>query len=112
MQSGLRALGSRTGLQLGTTWTVLVVVQIAFSLAALPAAIEMGWGTLRPGIVGPGFAAEQYLSARLVADRELLAGTAAEGDQPLFSSRFGALQTELVRQLIASSFVSDKNVLC
>ena len=107
MQSGFRALGSRTGMQLGTTWTVLVVAQIAFSLAALPIAIEMGWGTLRPGILGPGFAAEDYLTGRLVAGQEMLTGTTAEGDQRPFASRFGALQAELVRQLKAEPDVVE-----
>ena len=62
MQSGFNALGSRTGMQLGRTWTVLVVAQVAFSAAALPSAVEMVWGTLRTGILGPGFAAEEFLT--------------------------------------------------
>ena len=43
MQSGLRALGSRTGMQLGGTWTALVVAQVAFSIAALPVPNEARW---------------------------------------------------------------------
>lgn len=73
MQSGLRALSGRTGTQLGTTWTVLVVAQVALSLAALPSAVEMAWGTVRSGVLGPGFAAEEYLTARLSMDPEMLA---------------------------------------
>ena len=110
MQSGLRALGSRSGIQLGATWTALVVAQVAFSLAALPAAVEMAWGTLRPGIVGPGFAADEYLTARVGADRDMLARTRADGDQRPFTERFGALQTELVRQLRAEPGVLDVSV--
>ncbi len=96
MQSGLRALGSRTGMQLGATWTALVVAQVAFSMAALPAAVEMGWGTIRKGILGPGFAAEEFLTARLVMDREMLAST---------------LQAELVRQLKAEPGVLGVTVV-
>ncbi len=44
VQTGLRALDSRTGIQLGAMWTVLVVAQIGFSVAALPVAFEMTWG--------------------------------------------------------------------
>jgi hypothetical protein len=36
MLSGLRAMSGRTGMRLGATWTALVVIQIALSLAALP----------------------------------------------------------------------------
>lgn len=104
MQAGLRALGSRTRLRLGTTWTVLVVAQVAFSLAALPTALEMGWGTVRPGLLGPGFPAEQYLSARLVVDREMFDET-TDSSVP-FETRFGALQENLLREL-----ASDADVL-
>ena len=104
MQAGLRALGSRTQLRLGATWTVLVVAQVAFSLAALPTALEMGWGTIRPGLLGPGFPAEQYLSARLVVDREMFDDT-TDPSVP-FETRFGALQEDLVRTL-----QSDADVL-
>ena len=88
MQSGLHALGQRTGMKLGATWTALVVAQVAFSAAALPLAVELGWGTIRTGVLGPGFAAEQFLTARLETDR-------AQGTD------FGALQAELVRRLEA-----------
>jgi putative ABC transport system permease protein len=103
MQAGLRALGSRTQLRLGPTWTVLVVAQVAFSLAVLPTALEMGWGTLRPGLLGPGFPAEQYLSARLVVDRQMFDET-TDMSVP-FATRFGALQDSLVRELATDADV-------
>ena len=111
MRAGLHALGNRTGMQLGRTWAVLVVVQVALSLAALPAAVEIGWGTIRKGALGPGFAAEQYLAARLTMDRPTIdpattARTAGEGDaaareEEAFVTRFAARQDELVRRLEA-----------
>ncbi len=97
MQIGLHALGSRTGKQLGATWTTLVVFQVAVSLAALPLAVEIGWGTIRKGVLGPGFAAEKYLTARLAMDFEGKDG-AAEAEN---RRRFASLQAELVRQLEA-----------
>jgi len=95
MRSGLHSLGSRTGIQLGKTWTALVVVQVAISLAALPAAVELGWGTVRKGVLGPGFAAGEYLTARLAMDREM----GGENEPRAFAQRFAALQGELVRRL-------------
>ena len=65
MQSGFRALGSRTGMRLGATWTALIVAQVAVSVAVLPSAFEWAWGALRPGILGSGFASEEFLTARL-----------------------------------------------
>ena len=108
VQTGLRALGSRTGIQLGAMWTALVVAQIGFSVAALPVAFEMTWGLLRPGILGPGFAAEEVLTARLMMEEEIAPG--AEAGQSHFASRFGALQAELVRGLGAEPGVSRVTV--
>ena len=97
MRSGLHALGSRTGMGLGRTWTALVVTQVALSVAALPATVELGWGTIRHGILGPGFASEQYLTAMLTLDGELPDNTVAEQGAHSSVSFFD----DLVRQLEA-----------
>jgi len=107
MLSGLRALSGRTGMRLGATWTALVVAQVALSLAALPSAVEMVWGTIRKGVLGPGFAAEEFLTARLEMDRESPAGLA---DPPAAAVRFAAVQAELVRRLTAEPGVSGATV--
>jgi putative ABC transport system permease protein len=52
----------------------------------LPLAAELAWGTLRTGVVGPGFAAEEYATARV----------ALEEGPPLFGNR----QRELTRRLL------------
>ena len=106
VQSGLRALGSRTGMQLGRTWTALVVAQVAFAVAVLPSVVEFAWGTLRPGILGPGFAAEEFLTAQLAMDKETPPSAAAEAAQPSLADRFGDRQAELVRRLEAEPGVS------
>jgi predicted permease len=106
MQSGLRSLGSRSGMRLGMTWSALIVAQVAFALAVLPVAVEWAWGTLRPGILGPGFAAEEFLTARLMMDQGTTSSTEAGEDQRPFASRFGDRQAELVRQLEAEPGVS------
>lgn len=92
MQTGLRALGSRAGLRLGGTWTALVVAQVALTLATLPAAIEIGWGTIRQGVLGPGFAAESFLTARI----------ALATDEP----GFDRLAKELIRSVGSEPAVS------
>jgi putative ABC transport system permease protein len=71
---GAGALAGRTSLRLGATWTTLVIAQVAFSVAVLPLAAELAWGTLRTGAVGPGFAAEEFATARvaLEGDRFIL----------------------------------------
>jgi predicted permease len=86
---GAGALAGRTGVRLGATWTTLVMAQVAFSVAVLPVAAELAWGTLRTGVVGPGFAAEEFATARV----------ALEGEQP--AVLFGTRQRELARRLLA-----------
>ena len=85
---GAGALAGRTSVRLGVTWTTLVIVQVAFSVSVLPLAAELAWGTVRTGVVGPGFAAEEFATARI----------ALEGNQPVL---FGARQRELARRLLA-----------
>lgn len=86
---GSGALAGRTGLQLGATWTTLVVAQVAFSVGVLPLAAELGWGMLRTGVVGPGFPAEQYATARVAHE---------DGERPHL---LGDRQRELTSRLLA-----------
>ncbi len=65
---GAGALAGRTSLRLGATWTTLVIAQVAFSVGVLPLAAELAWGTLRTGAVGPGFAAEEFATARVALE--------------------------------------------
>jgi predicted permease len=102
--SGLRTLGGRAGVPLGATWTTLVVVQVAFTLAVLPSAVEVAWGNLRPGILGPGFQAGVFLTARLLMDPQ--APPVDTTDQSRSAARFRDLQVELARRLEAESVVS------
>ena len=91
---GAGALAGRTSVRLGATWTTLVIAQVAFSVGVLPLAAELAWGTLRTGVVGPGFAAEEFATARV----------ALEGDGRLDADQavlFGNRQRELARRLLA-----------
>jgi putative ABC transport system permease protein len=83
---GAGALASRTSMRLGATWTTLVIAQVAFSVGVLPLAAELAWGTLRTGVVGPGFAAEEFATARIALE---------SGPSALFENR----QRELARRL-------------
>ncbi len=104
LPTALRSLGSRTGIPLGATWTALIVAQVGVALAGLPSTIELAWGHLRPGVLGPGFAAEEFITARLAVDPERL--PAAQADLPAFASRVRSLRAEVVRQIEAAPGVS------
>jgi predicted permease len=65
---GAGALAGRTSLRLGSTWTTLVIAQVAFSVCVLPLAAELTWGTLRTSMSGPGFPAERVAVARVALE--------------------------------------------
>lgn len=93
----LRSLGHRTGVPLGATWTVLIVAQVALALALLPSTVELAWGHLRPAVLGPGFAAREFLTAELALDPEQ--PPAGATDAPAFAARVRGLRTAAARQL-------------
>jgi predicted permease len=92
-RAGLLASGGRDGgARLGMTWTTLLAMQVALSIAILPSATEMTWGIFRPAIVGPGLPVEEYLTASL----------AIEGD----TSRFDTLKATVIQQLASEAGIS------
>ena len=55
VQAGLQGLGSGgSGMQLGRTWTVLIVAQVAVAVGVLPAAVFNAWESARYGVAQPG----------------------------------------------------------
>ena len=95
--SAASGLGSRdAGARLGKTWTALLATQVALSLAILPSASELIWGSFRPVIAGPGMAVEEFLTASL----------SMAGD----TSRFEQLTAEAVRQLTSEAGISGVTV--
>ncbi len=109
---GAGALAGRTSLRLGATWTTLVIAQVAFSVAVLPLAAELAWGTLRTSALGPGFAAENFATARVALEEGRFALNARdargqmagepEGARQQRAALLGNRQRELTRRLLAN----------
>ena len=95
---GAGAIAGRTSLRLGATWTTLVIAQVAFSVAVLPLAAELAWGTARNSAVGPGFAAEEYATARVALEA---------GRSELNATLFGNRQRELAQRLQGDPGILD-----
>ena len=87
----LQATGLKV--QLGKTWTVLIVAQVGFAVALLPPAVFNTWQEARASVAGPGFAAGEFLSAQLTMDAE-------------DTGRYAGRQQELMRRLEAEPRVS------
>jgi predicted permease len=98
------SLGGGASMQLGKTWTVLIVTQVAFAIALLPAAVYQAWESLRIGFADPGPAAKQFLTARL----EWGAAEAAEADgERELLPRNRERQAEVLRRLAAEPGVAE-----
>jgi putative ABC transport system permease protein len=99
VQGALRQLSGGTGMQLGRTWNALIVAQVAMTVAFLPPAVSAGWKSLLHATADPGFAADEFLAARVFLDSD--AGAAGDRDRDVFRTRFAAIQSALGARLLA-----------
>lgn len=106
IQSSLRELGGGTGMRMGRTWTALIVAQVAIAVALLPAAALYSWEFTRYGFADPGFPAEEYLTARLVMDRQSGPDGEDEADAGDFATRWADRLADLERRLEAEAAVA------
>lgn len=95
LQSTLRQMGGATGMRLGSTWTALIVVQVAVAVAVLPPVIAIAWNTYRQPRAEPTFPVEEMLVLRL----ERAAPGGASGEQA--DQSFAGTQAELIRRIAA-----------
>jgi predicted permease len=108
VQSGLQQLSSRgSGMQLGRTWTALIVAQVAVAVAVLPFAAYVAGQTLRGAGTEAGYPAAEFLRARLAMEREEAPPSAdAATYVPAFEARFVDRAGEVLRRLEAEPAVS------
>lgn len=102
LQATLRQLGGGSGLQMGKTWTVLVCVQVAVAVGALPAVVGVAWNEAPPPT--PNYPASEVLSIRLQPSMLPSGSTAVGARAPGID--YGALQAELLRRVGAIPGVS------
>ena len=97
LQPRLGQLPAGGGLRFGGMWTVVIVLQVALSVAFLPLAVSQA-SSLQCGgflescsdlesVSGPGFPADEYLTARLGRDPSVPPRTAEERAEFLEASR-------------------------
>lgn len=103
LESALRALGGTTGMGLGRTWSVLIVAQVAFTVAIIPATVFYAVDFGRYGLVDPGLPAGNYLTASLVMDREPRGQDVPDPEavRRAFDARYAARVADLGRRLEA-----------
>jgi predicted permease len=89
------------GIQFGGTWTIVIAVQVAVTLMFPAAAFLFHRGAVNGQSFDVGFAADQYLSAKLELDRERAPGVPLDASDDDFRSRLRRAYTELERRVIA-----------
>jgi putative ABC transport system permease protein len=102
----LQQLGASAAMRLGTTWTALIVVQVAFAVAILPPVIYAGSELIAYAAIEPGFPAAEFLSVRLAMDRDTPPTMNVERYEREFTARYGDRQLELINRLKAEPAVS------
>ena len=106
VQSSLqRLVGGHASVRMGKTWTSLVIIEVALTVAILPSAAFMASKSLEAIATGPGFPAEEFLSAELSVNREQNEAGAREEDS-LFTRRATQLRYEVIRRLQAEPNVA------
>lgn len=108
IQSDIRQLGGGTGMRLGKMWTVLIVVQVAIAVAALPIAVRQGLSVLESegALTRPTFPVDEFLIAGLAIEDapDLEADAAGQHGSPSF---LGGRLPELIRRLRADPDIAD-----
>jgi predicted permease len=98
--AGLQQLAARgSQMQLGRTWTALIVVQVGVAVAILPTAIYFASELVQYGAGDPGYPAEEFFRAYLTLEREE-SPPSAEADvyQRAFEARFEDRADALLRR--------------
>jgi predicted permease len=100
VQARLQSLsaGSGSRMQMGRVWTLLIVGQVALTVALLPSTMYHAWTSLRFRTGNAGFASQEFLTARVMLDRAASAPESPSGERA-FRSRYATAQVELDRRL-------------
>jgi putative ABC transport system permease protein len=102
LQLDMRELGSAR-MRLGRTWSALIVVQVAIAVAALPAAVNMGWTEIRAAATRLTYPAHEFVRASVVPE---VPEDGADDDGDAGAERLGGRLTELMQRLDAEPTVA------
>jgi len=101
LRTAMGSLGSGAKARLGRTWTVLIVSQVAITVAILPLALHKGAEMTQLALRKSGFAAGEYLSTQFIVERDAdpsatagQNGAAADSAREIVSTLIARLATE------------------
>jgi predicted permease len=106
LRGAMGSLGSGAKAQLGATWTVLIVAQVAITVAVLPAAMLKEWEMIQAGTQPQGFAAGEYLATQFVVERDAEASAnAGQSDAAAADSTHAIMRRFIARLAIEPGIV-------
>lgn len=107
IEPGLRQLTGASALRLGGTWTTMIVAQVALAIAVMPAAIGLGYQSLRLESFEAGALGDEILTARFTMDYEPPPTAKAEAYRAAFDRRFASRMDDVVGRLANESRVAS-----
>src|SRR5690554_3294599 len=108
VQGSLQRLSSRgSRMQLGRTWTALIVVQVAIAVAALPYALHGAGRFARSAAAVPDYPVDEFVHASISIERDAVpAGPDTAAHEAAIAARFAASAAELLRRIEAEPAVA------
>ena len=100
-----RLVGGHASVSMGKVWTSLIIAEVAITVAILPPSVFMASESLKAMMTGPGFPAEEFLSAELSVNREQNEAGPREEDA-VYTARATGLRYEVIRRLEAEPNVA------
>ena len=97
--------GGGSQMQMGRMWTLLIIAQVAVTVAVLPASMFFTWESLQLRPVTNSFASGEFLDAAVTLDQASEPSTDAE--RAAFRSRFASVHAQLDAALRADPAVVD-----
>src|SRR5690606_20025461 len=103
---GLQQLAARgSSMQLGATWTALIIAQVAITVAVLPASVHHASVLLRTSVRDSDYPAGEFLRTEISLDREEAPPGAdsaeAVAHQRRFDARFASRADALLQRIVS-----------
>ena len=99
VQDSLRQFHGGTGLRLGRTWTTLIIVQVAATVAAIPVAAGAAWDEIAYATNRPGYDVDRFLRVWLATDAEDQSNELSDTTASAGAARLIEIREELFRRL-------------
>jgi predicted permease len=110
LRGAMGSLGSGAKARLGATWTVLIVAQVAITVAVLPPALLKGWEMIQEASRPQSFAAGEYLAARFVVESDAEPGAIASQNDAAAADTARAIVRRFIARLAIEPGVAGATI--